>query len=207
MIKRVIKGLLCVFFGIPTIPLVLLSWFGTHILKSELLFAYGSQAIAMVPSLIGSWARVFYYWATIDSIQLDSVIGFGTILASTKIRAKRVIIGDYAIVGYSEIGQDVVIASRVSVIAGGHQHNFSDPTKGVLEVVPIFECIHLGEQSFLGEASIIMANIGERCIIGAGSVVVKDIPPYSLAVGNPARVVKSRRPGEQTNPADTGRRP
>ena len=33
-------------------------------------------------------------------------------------------------------------------------------------------------------------TIGDRCVIGAGAVVVKDIPSDSLAVGNPARVVK-----------------
>ena len=33
-------------------------------------------------------------------------------------------------------------------------------------------------------------TIGERCQIGAGSVVTKDIPSYSVAVGNPARVIK-----------------
>ena len=33
-------------------------------------------------------------------------------------------------------------------------------------------------------------TIGERCQIGAGSVVTKDIPPYTVAVGNPARAVK-----------------
>ncbi len=33
-------------------------------------------------------------------------------------------------------------------------------------------------------------TIGEGCVIGAGSVVTKDIPPYSLAVGNPCRVIR-----------------
>ena len=35
------------------------------------------------------------------------------------------------------------------------------------------------------------AHIGAGCVIGAGAVVAKDIPAYSLAVGNPARVVRS----------------
>jgi acetyltransferase-like isoleucine patch superfamily enzyme len=36
-------------------------------------------------------------------------------------------------------------------------------------------------------------DIGEGSIVGAGSVVVKPIPPYSVAVGNPARVIKERK--------------
>ena len=41
-------------------------------------------------------------------------------------------------------------------------------------------------------------TIGERCQIGAGSVVTKDIPAYSVAVGNPARVIKRYDPEKQT---------
>ena len=40
-------------------------------------------------------------------------------------------------------------------------------------------------------------HLGEGCIIGAGSVVNKDIPPYAIAVGNPAKVVKMRFTEEQ----------
>ena len=38
-----------------------------------------------------------------------------------------------------------------------------------------------------------MADVGAKCIIGAGSVVVDDVEDYSVAVGNPARVVKKRK--------------
>jgi virginiamycin A acetyltransferase len=41
-----------------------------------------------------------------------------------------------------------------------------------------------------------MANIGKKCVIGAGSVVIKDIPDYSIVGGNPAKVLKSRLPIE-----------
>lgn len=36
-------------------------------------------------------------------------------------------------------------------------------------------------------------TIGEGCIVGAGAVVAKDLPDYSLAVGNPARALRDRR--------------
>ena len=44
-------------------------------------------------------------------------------------------------------------------------------------------------------------NIGEGCTIGAGAVVTKDVPAFSVAVGNPARVIKEVKPG-YVNPKD-----
>lgn len=53
--------------------------------------------------------------------------------------------------------------------------------------------IEIGEDSWLGGGVIVLpgVKIGKRCIIGAGSVVTHDIPDDSMAVGNPARVIKS----------------
>lgn len=58
---------------------------------------------------------------------------------------------------------------------------------------PKKEGITIGNDSWVGMGVIIMpgVTIGEMCVVGAGSVVTKDIPPYSIAVGNPARVIKS----------------
>jgi acetyltransferase-like isoleucine patch superfamily enzyme len=58
---------------------------------------------------------------------------------------------------------------------------------------PFFGKVHIGKGSILGVNVIVLpgVTIGEGCLIGAGSVVVKDIPPYSIAAGNPARVLKT----------------
>jgi len=50
----------------------------------------------------------------------------------------------------------------------------------------------------MGFAVIVLpgVTIGDYSIIGAGSVVTKDIPPHSIAVGNPARVLRQRNPEE-----------
>ena len=53
------------------------------------------------------------------------------------------------------------------------------------------ETVEIGEGSWLGESVCVLgANIGKHCVIGANSVVTKDIPDYSVAVGSPARVIK-----------------
>lgn len=60
--------------------------------------------------------------------------------------------------------------------------------------------IHLKKGCCIGMGSIVMpgVTIGEGAIVGAGSLVVKDIPPYCIAVGNPCKVVK-QLPYRETN--------
>ncbi|WP_071585616.1 DapH/DapD/GlmU-related protein [Selenomonas sputigena] len=52
--------------------------------------------------------------------------------------------------------------------------------------------IHIGDKAWLGFNVIVLkgVSIGEGAVIGAGSVVTSDVPAYSVAVGNPAAVVK-----------------
>ena len=51
--------------------------------------------------------------------------------------------------------------------------------------------VYIGDESWIGEnVCIIGAKIGKHCVIGANSVVLHDIPDYSVAVGSPAKVIK-----------------
>jgi len=54
--------------------------------------------------------------------------------------------------------------------------------------------VQIGNAVWIGDSVIILPGIkiGDGAIIGAGSVVTKSIPPFSIAVGNPARVIKKR---------------
>jgi acetyltransferase-like isoleucine patch superfamily enzyme len=51
----------------------------------------------------------------------------------------------------------------------------------------------IGKNCFIGARSIILpgVEVGDNSIVGAGSVVVKNVPPHSIVAGNPARVIKS----------------
>lgn len=57
-----------------------------------------------------------------------------------------------------------------------------------------FKTIHVGNDVWIGANVCILAGvtIGDGAVIGAGGVVTKDIPPYAVAVGNPAKVIKYR---------------
>ncbi|MFC1867388.1 hypothetical protein ACFL0H_04575 [Thermodesulfobacteriota bacterium] len=54
------------------------------------------------------------------------------------------------------------------------------------------ERLSFGPNVWLGAGSVVMDNVGRGCVIGAGSVIINDIPDYSVAAGNPARIIKSR---------------
>ena len=91
------------------------------------------------------------------------------------------------------IGSDVNIAPFVFI--SDHNHKFEDPDKPIKDQgICIKEggAVMIGEGSWIGtKVSIIgSVRIGKHCVIGANSVVTKDIPDYSVAVGSPARVIK-----------------
>lgn len=54
------------------------------------------------------------------------------------------------------------------------------------------QMVSIGEGSYIGINAVIVGNvkIGKHCVIGANSVVTKDVPDYCVAVGSPARVIK-----------------
>ena len=56
--------------------------------------------------------------------------------------------------------------------------------------------ITIGSDSWIGGAAVILpgVTIGEHCVVGAGAVVTRDVPPYCVVAGNPARVVRRLSP-------------
>jgi Acetyltransferase (isoleucine patch superfamily) len=88
------------------------------------------------------------------------------------------------------IGNNVLIASDVLITDENHG---TDPTEESYLQQPLTtKDIKIGNGAWIGEKCSILpgATIGDKAIIGANSVVTKEIPPCTIAVGNPARVIK-----------------
>ncbi|MDQ8209164.1 CatB-related O-acetyltransferase [Coraliomargarita sp. SDUM461003] len=119
-----------------------------------------------------------------------SIMGPGTVLSA--------IVNHIEVGSFSSIGQSVQIQDsnhridKVSTYFMGRNLFGEGLSLDVTSPGPIT----IGEDVWIGSNSSILAgvSIGRGSIIGAGSVVNKDIPPYSIAVGNPARVIRQRFP-------------
>lgn len=86
--------------------------------------------------------------------------------------------------------KNVLTADKVYI--SDNLHGYEDINKPIIQQ-PIVQKqeVEIGEGSWLGEnVCVIGAKIGKHCVIGANSVVTKDIPDYSVAVGTPAKVIK-----------------
>ena len=92
--------------------------------------------------------------------------------------------------GEIEIGKKVLTADKVFI--SDNQHDFSSVNISVLEQgIVQLKKVTIGDGSWIGEnVCIIGASVGRNCVIGANSVVTRDIPDYCVAVGSPAKVIK-----------------
>lgn len=94
--------------------------------------------------------------------------------------------------GGIEIGKNVLIGGYVHLLA--ENHRYDHPEKTISEQGVTRKGIIIGDNVWIGNNVVVLdgITIGKNCVIGAGSVVTKSVPENSIAVGNPARVLRSR---------------
>ena len=94
--------------------------------------------------------------------------------------------------GGIEIGNNVRIACYTTIYSADHE--FANPNEPVTKQGYVAAKIIIEDDVWIGAKVNINkgVTIGKGAVIGGGAVVTKDIPPYAVAVGNPAKVIKYR---------------
>ena len=94
--------------------------------------------------------------------------------------------------GPIKIGKSCLIGSHSGIY--GNNHNFTDPNRKIVEQGITCKGIVIEDDCWLGTNVKVLdgVTIGQGSVIGAGAVVTKNIPPYSVAVGVPAKVISQR---------------
>lgn len=119
-----------------------------------------------------------------DYCTLNNAVGDVTIGDYTRIGMSNTIIGPV------QIGDKVNLAQNI--VVSGLNHNFTDVNTPISDQGVPTKPVIIGNNVWIGANVVILpgVTIGEHVVIGAGSIVARNIPSYTVVVGNPAQVVK-----------------
>jgi acetyltransferase-like isoleucine patch superfamily enzyme len=174
---------------IITSPLAFPAWVEKRLFSGEMIFTFSGQLLSLIPGRIGSVLRLCFYKVCLEHVCMDSIVGFGSYFSHHQAKiGSHVCIGAYCVVGCAYIDDNAQIASRVSITSGKRQH--IDDKKKITGRLNL-SIVQIGKNSWIGEGAIVMMNVGDDCIIGAGTVVTKEIPSNAIAFGNPA-IIKDK---------------
>ena len=192
--RKLFKNFIFIIASIIVLPLIIIVKLEEHITRSEKLFQMSGQFLSLFPGFIGDTLRLGFYFFTLKKCSKDICICFGSLIPhrDTAI-GKNSVIGAYSIIGRAEIGEGVLISSRVSILSGKHQHMPGVNENTFSEATIRYDKVKIGSNTWIGEGSIVLANIGKNCLVAAGSIVFKKIQPAVTVAGNPARVVAIRK--------------
>jgi acetyltransferase-like isoleucine patch superfamily enzyme len=169
--------------------------------SKDSLFLGCSELLSLFPGLPGIVLRRGFYLMTLDEFGWDCTVEFGTWFAHRRTRVGRgVYIGGRCTLGMCSIGDQALLGSNVDIIAGRHTHSFDDLSKPIASQREQYDAVNIGRNCWLGNSTVIMADVGDHTVVGAGSVVIKPIPASVVAAGNPCTVKKSRLPDNQRAP-------
>lgn len=109
---------------------------------------------------------------------------------------RNVFVGPYAVIyghGGVEIGDNSLISMHCCILSSNHA--VPNRTSLVRDQADILLATRIGRDVWLGAGVKVLGGvtIGDGCVVGAGAVVVDDLPSYSISVGVPARVVGFRK--------------
>jgi len=167
----------------------------SYFFGTEKVFPGWSQAFSLVPGLPGIYLRRGFYRLVLPQCERDACICFGTVFSHPTARiGQKAYVGLFCVIGDVTLEDDVIVASRVSIANGPAQHGIDRLDIPVREQPGEYPRVTIGRDSWLGEGSVVLVDVGRHCVIGASALVTRPVPDYSIAVGVPAKVVSSRLP-------------
>jgi acetyltransferase-like isoleucine patch superfamily enzyme len=162
------------------------------------IYSWLENIVCLILELLPPFIRHILYKLLLKNLGSDTYIDYNTYFRYSR----RIVIGNNTVINRGckffgsyfnksvtiEIGNNVAIAPFCCFYSAGHDYEY-------IYLPDTAASIIIKDNVWIGGKSIILpgVTIGEGSVIGAGSVVTKDILPWSIAVGNPAKVIKSRK--------------
>jgi acetyltransferase-like isoleucine patch superfamily enzyme len=118
-------------------------------------------------------------FSTVNNGVGDVIIGDGTLIGMSNV-----------IIGPVNIGNNVILAQNI--VVSGLNHEYRNTDIAIKDQKIITATITIEDDCWIAANAVITAGvtIGKHSVVGGGAVITRDVPAYSVAVGNPARIIK-----------------
>ncbi|PAV27099.1 acetyltransferase [Tamilnaduibacter salinus] len=195
-VKTVFRLLMLPIYG----AFCLLTLFG----NTDSVFQGFSQALSLIPGRIGTYCRAAFYSLACPDTSDEISIGFLTLLSHRDTTIERgVYIGPQGNIGMCTIKEGTLLGSGVHILSGKNQHYFDDPETPIQQQGGRFEKVVIGADCWLGNQSLVMADLPKRTIVAAGAIVTHSPDATSILAGNPAKTIQ-RRANPERQPSESG---
>jgi virginiamycin A acetyltransferase len=192
--RPIVKQLVQAVAFVLALPAALAYWLGCALISRQHAFPGWSQGMSLLPGLCGVYLRRAFYRLVLAQCESGSVISFGVIFShSTAQVGLNVYIGPFGCLGDVTLEDDVLVGSHVSITNGNRQHGIERLDIPVREQPGVWPRVTIGRDSWIGDRAVVMADVGQHCVVGAGSVVTRPVPDYAIVVGTPAKIVGWRK--------------
>lgn len=194
-IRHVIKRVFDACSSAMVAPCALMCRPGPDGARNRMAFEFWAHVFAALPGLPGAFLRRAFYRWTLRRCATSFHVGYGAFFShpASEIEAD-VYIGPYAIVGGARLGRGCLIGSRASIVSGARLHQVNAAGEWTASDEARLQELHIGAHAWIGEAAVVMADVGSGALIAAGAVASNPVPPRVMVAGNPARFVKHITP-------------
>lgn len=191
--RKVAKALVRLAALVLATPFAAGYWLQVAFLGRDTALENWSEQLALFPGLLGNHLRRAFLRLTVAYCHPSASIGHGTRFSKAGVRIEaNVYVGPRCEIALAHLGRDVLLSPGVHVTSGPHTHGTADPTRLIAEQEGAVTLVRIGAGAWIGSAAVVMADVGEATVVGAGAVVTRPLPARVVAVGVPARVVRSR---------------
>lgn len=161
--------------------------------RSDFLFRTASELLCLIPYLFGVIVRGEFYRFALRRCGRNVVIEFGTIFLY-----RDIVIGDHVLIGrfntihHCNFGSYVLTAEGCSFLSGSKYHNHDRTDMPMALQGGQRKRIAIGDDCWIGAHAVVMEDVSRGAVVGAGAVVTRPVPEFTIVAGNPARPVRRR---------------
>jgi virginiamycin A acetyltransferase len=160
---------------------------------SDMIFRTISELLSLVPYVLGVIVRAEFYRFALTRCGRNVVVEFGAVFVYRDISiGENVTINRFSVVYHCDLGSYVGVGEHAVLLSGSRQHDVDRTDIPILLQRSRRKRIVIGDDCWIGAHTVVMEDVGRGGVVGAGAIVTKPVPEFTIVAGNPARPLRRR---------------